>query len=295
MIFIIDIVPLNNQNIETFEKFLVKQNNYKKANILPYGAKYKDIPCGAILGELGQKNGEKFCKISSFFVLPFFRRKGVGTELLNTIKNRVIEFGIKKILVNAITSQEKIEQLEKFLLKRGFSKPKLLTEVYLFDPKALLKENKLIQRILDGNFELPEKIKILSKNNVSKGLLDKVKNRVGIDYPESLSPFANEFDLDNEFTKFAVFDNKEIVAWLTAFKAPQNSILYRSFFVKEDFRKTALGYILFNSVVKLHAEKYVDKKILYAVAVGNVRTQKLFSLYFKNLYNSKLYEFEMTS
>lgn len=293
VIFIITVESLNASNIDLYEQFLIDRMSFKEEDILAYGARYENIPCGAIFARLKQKPDGIECEITSFFVLPFFRKKGVGSELLNALQNKLKQLNIKKIKVNAITSEKNIELLEEFLIKRGFSKAKLLTEVYLFDPKVLINENKLIKSILNSDFELPEKVELLPKNEVKQELLEKVRNKEGIDYPDVLSPFANEFNLDDEFTQFAVFDDKEIVGWMTALRTPGNSILYRSLFVREDYRKSALGYFIFNSIIKLHIGQYIDKKFLYAVAIDNIRTKKLFSLYLGNLYDSKKYEFEI--
>lgn len=293
MIFIITVESLNDSNINVYEQFLIDRMNLQNEEVLAYGAKYENVPCGAILARIKQNCGVKECEVTSFFVLTLFRRKGVGTELLNAIKNKLKELNIKETKVNAVTSKKNIELLENFLTKRGFSKAKLLTEVYLFDPKVFKKENKLIQSILNSDFELPEKVELLPKNKVRKELLEKVRKKEGIDYPDVLSPFANEFNLDDECTQFAVYDDKEIVGWLTALRTPENAILYRSFFVREDYRKSALGYFIFNSIIKLYPEKYMDKKFLYALPLDNVRIQKFTFFYFKDLYESKKYEFEI--
>lgn len=295
VVFIINIELLKNSNINLYDSFIIDRMTFQSEEVLAYGAKYENIPCGAIFARLKQGATETECKITSFFVLKLFRRKGIGTALLNAMKNKLKELNIKKIKVNAITSKKNIELLENFLTKRGFSEAKLLTEVYLFDPKVLVKENKLVQSILNSDFELPEKVELLQKNEVKNELLEKVKNKEGIKYPDVLSPFANEFNLVDECTQFAVFDEKEVVGWMTALRAPGNSILYRSIFVREDYRKSALGYFIFNSTMKLHVKKYIDKKILYAVDIDNARAKKLFSFCLKSLYDSKNYEFEIES
>ena len=292
-IFIITIKKLNNDNIDFYKKFLIAPGIGNMDSVIAYGAEYFDTQCGAIFARLKREPDGIECEVTSFFVLPFFRKKGVGSGLLNALQNKLKQLNIKKIKVNAITSEKNIELLEEFLIKRGFSKARLLTEVYMFDPKVLINENKLIKSILNSDFELPEKIEFLPKNEVREELLEKVRNKEGIDYPDVLSPFANEFNLDDECTQFAVFDDKEIVGWMTALRTPENSILYRSLFVREDYRKSALGYFIFNSIIKLHTERYVDKKILYAIDLDNVKAHKLFYLYFKDLYESKKYEFEI--
>ena len=293
MILIIKVEAINEANLSSYKDLIINRVEFEKGDTLVYGAKYGDIPCGAILVQLKGEDEKLECEITSFFVLEFFRKKGAGTKLLTAIKNKLKQLNVKKIRVNAVTAKKNIDLLESFLLKRGFSKAKLLTEVYLFDPKVQEKKNKFIQTILNSNLNLPDKIEILTKEKVQKELLEKVKNKDGIDYPENLSPFANEYNLEDKLTQFAIYDNKEIVGWLTALKTSGNSILYRSLFVKEEYRNLALGYYLFNSAIKLHGEKCFDRYALYAVELENVNAQKFCSRYFKDFYESKKYEFEI--
>lgn len=286
----INIEPLNQSNIEVYQHYLKQIMTESESNIIAFGAKFNKLPCGAIFAKI---NDSHECQIHSFFVLPLFRKKGAGTALLNVLKAELKELNIKKVSIQGVTSQEKIDLLEAFLIKRGFSKAELLTFVYTIDPKLLLKNNRFVQRIVASATKVPDKIKIFSKNEINKELLQKLKENEDIDYPKGLSPFANEFDLADECTQFAVFDNKEIVGWLTALRAPGNAILYRSFYVKHDFRKTALGYFLFNEAIREHVRHHFDKKVLFAVDINNIRAQHLFKAYFKDLYDNPKFEFKM--
>ena len=295
VIIIVTIEEIDYTNSEVYQKFLIdKKSKIGSKNVFACGARCNNIPCGAILASLVQcSNTKQEVKISSFFVLPFFRKKGVGSLLLNSLIYKIDNLGIQKIKVIAITSEKNIYLLEHFLLKRGFSKAKLLSIVYLFEPKLLFKENEFIQRISMSSLKLPEKIKFLQEDDISLDLIKKVKNKDGIDYPDVLSPFANEFELEREYIEFAVYDDKEIVGWITALKAEVNAILYRTFFIREDFRKQGLGCFLFNDCVKKHVEKYIEKRGMFAVDLKNTNARKLFSLYFKGLCIETRYEFEI--
>ncbi len=284
----VNVEPLNHSNIERYQHCLKQIMTESESNIIAFGAKFNKLPCGAIFAKINPFNE---CQINSLFVLPLFRKKGAGTALLNALEAKLKELNIKKISLQGVTSQEKIDLLESFLIKRGFSKAEVLTFVYVIDTKQFFENNRFAQRIVASATKVPDKIKIFSKNEINKELLQKLKEN--IDYPKGLSPFANEFDLDDECTQFAVFDNKEIVGWLTGLRAPSNAILYRSFYVKNDFRKTALGYFLFNEAIRIHVNNHIDKKILFAVAKTNTRGQRLFKAYFKDLYKNPKFEFKM--
>lgn len=294
MITIITVEEWDPQNDEVYKPFLVDRINNKHGDFVAYGAKCGNIPCGAIYARLKKHDGSASLEanVTSLFVAPFFREKGAGTALLNALKHRMNELNVDTIRINAITSQENIDILENFLQKRGFSPVKLLTEVYLFEPKILLEKNKIVKLAAQCKFKLPFKISFLPKNLVKPELLEKIKNKEDFDYPDELSPFANEFDLDDECTKFAVFDDREIIGWMTAFRANEDAILYRSLFVREDYRQKALGFAILSECIKNHAKKYTDKIALYAVALDNLKARRLFSACFKDYYKSKKYEFE---
>lgn len=294
MITIITVEEWNPRDEGIYRPFLVDKINNEHGNFVAYGAKCGNIPCGAIYARLTKPDeaGSLEATVTSFFVAPFFREKGAGTALLDALKRRMNELNAGTIRINAITSQGNIDMMDKFLQKRGFSPVKLLTEVYLFEPKVLLEKNKIVKMASQCTFKLPPKISFLPKNQVKPELLERVKNKEDFDYPDVLSPFANEFDLDDECTRFAVFDDREIVGWMTVFSVNEGAILYRSLFVREDYRQKALGFAILGECIKNHAKKYTDKIALYAVSLDNLQAKKLFSACFKDYYKSKKYEFE---
>ncbi len=287
-IFIINVEELNPSNVEAYRHCLKEELPENCQDIIAFGARLNKFACGAIFAQI--KSFEECC-IKSFFVLPLFRRRGAGTALFNALNAKLQQLGIKKVTVQAITSKENIDLLNDFLTKRGFFEAEFLTVVYTFNPKKIVANNSFVRRIASSASKWPKNVSICPKSQVNGVLLDNLKKRENIDYPSVLSPFANEFDLIDECTQFAIFNDEEIIGWITGLQAPGNRILYRSLFAREDFRKSALGYFLFNEAIQAHVKKHLNKKILFAVDVKNIRTQKFFSSYLKNLYDSKKFEF----
>lgn len=290
MIFIISVEALNPSNFEAYKHCLKEDFPKNDQSIIAFGARFNKFACGAIFAQL---KGNEECCIKSFFVLPLFRRRGAGTALLKALNEKLKQLGIKKVTVQAITSKENIDLLNDFLTKRGFLEAEILTVVYTFGPKKIVENSSFARQIASTHSKWPKNVAISPQNQVSEVFLQELKQRENIDYPSVLSPFANEFDLIDECTQFAIFDEKEIVGWITGLKAPGNMILYRSLFVLEDFRKSALGYFLFNEAIRTHVKNYPDKKIIFAVDMNNTRTQKFFASYFKDLYESKKFEFQI--
>ncbi len=277
----------------TFDKFfdLMVKND---GTTLAFGVNYNLEPCGLIVAEQSPNNKATW-EIKSLFVKKQFRRNGAATALLHALFNELKLRNCKNINFITVTSQISIDEFSKLLIPMGFSPLKKLTAVYRFNAKELLANSKFIKIASAGLFTLPENIHIISMDKVAPKALKELKKQSGTSYPDSLSPFANEHNLERNLTYFAVTDENEIVGWLTAFSAPGNIILYRSLFVFEKYRKSAVGFHLFNAAVKNHSENHLDKSCLFAIACENYDVERFISLYFKGTdYAHKKYEFKTT-
>ena len=256
-------------------------------DVIAIGALETESPCGAVFARVS----EDVVLVKSLFVLPLFRRKGVASALIDELKSKAKEIGMNRLKVSAVTAKNNVDLLDKFLTKKGFPQVEILARVYKVDPAKALKKSKWIERLINSDFELPDKVAILVKDEVDKGLLDKLKQKDEIKYPDNLSPFKNEFNLQEEFPIFAVFDNKKIVGWFTNFKTNDDKILYRSFFVDEPYRKSKLGLIMFAKIIKHHFCNYMDQKVLFAVALDDVSIMNFYLSFFNNSCDSIKYEF----
>lgn len=275
-------------NANFYKNFIL--NNTISNHTLAFGAKVSDLPCGIILSQKNKSEKDQW-DIKVFFISQFFRGQGIGSALIKTLIKSLKEKNCKKIVFQAVTSKNSIDELGRFLHHYGFSKPEILTEIYRFNPEVLFENNSFIQSACTSILSCPENVKIISIKEIDTYLLDKIKNNKNLDFPDNLSPFANEHDLSNTNTFFAITDQNEIVGWITGLSAPGDIILYRSFFVREDYRNSALGFFIINKAIKNHFKHYKNKEALCAIAVDNEKTLKFLSLYFKNLYRHKKYEF----
>lgn len=277
----------------TFNKFfelMIKTDGTS----LALGANYNSEPCGLIVAKQN-KNDDTNWEIKSLFVKKQFRRKGVATTLVKEFLQKLKLKKCKTITFTTVTSQKSIDEFSSLLVPMGFSPLNKLTSVYKFNAKELLATSKIIKVASSGLFRLPKNIHIVSMDKICPKTLESLKEKRGIDYPDGLSPFANEHSLKIDSSFFAITDENEIVGWLTAFSAPGNIILYRSHFVKEEYRRHAVGFFLFNEAVKNHAENNLGKACLFAIACENHYSERFVSLYFKGAkYEHKKYEFTTT-
>ena len=274
---------------KNFFELMVKSDG----TTLAFGASYNSEPCGLIVAEQNNKHKNTW-DIKSLFVKKEFRRKGAGTALVKTLLNELKLKKCETVVFKTVTSQSSIDQFSSLLVPMGFSPLKKITNIYRFNSKEL-EHSTFVKVAASGLFSLPKNVRIVSMDKIDSKILSDLKEKQNIDYPDQLSPFANEHHLEMGSSYFAVTDKNEIVGWLTAFSSAGNIILYRSFFVKEEYRKTAVGFFLFNAVVKNHAANYLDKSCLFAIACDNHDAERFVLLYFKGAtYDHKKYEFETT-
>lgn len=181
--------------------------------------------------------------------------------------------------------------MKNFLSKRGFENPETLTNVYRFF-KDILQSNFARACLISKN---PfDNIDFVPIQNLSKKMLEDLKNNEDITYPKILSLFANENNLKHVNSLVAIENNENVVGWISGLLAPGNMILYRSFFVNEEHRKNALGLALLNEALKIHLTKFINLEGICAVSVDNHKVKKFVSIYFKNNFKHVKHEYEMT-
>jgi GNAT superfamily N-acetyltransferase len=261
------------------QKYLLQPEN--KPDLLKLGAYVGEAPAGLIFAErTGTKDFPNNWRIINFYVDEKFRRQGVGTALITRLKEELKSCNCEEVSFGLVTSQTSVAQLEALLTKHGFCEFELLTNVYKFKPCVINQQSPFVKRAFASTQKFNDKVSILLKNQLDMALLRTVELKEGIDYPDILSPFKNEFNLEEAFHFFAVSPIDGIVGWgTTFFRHNGHIILYRSFFVKEEYRHEGVGVGIFNHCLKYHIENYYDWYFVFAVAEDNPRTDKLLRRY----------------
>lgn len=263
-------------------------------NSLWLGASINEIPCGALMADTTNKN-IGLCCVDFLFVHPQVRRMGIATKLLDTLIEKAQKLKCNKVIARFVKDMKTINEVSHFFKTHKFSPLGIEACIWNITPKHL-RESGRIKEFANRKIIIPKNIKIYSSDQVDKNLLSSLKEKIDIDYPRVLSPFPenDKFKLKNINTFFAVHNSNEIVGWVVGLDASGKAIHYRSLFVKEKYRKLALGYILVNIVMKNQVEKYLDRSMLFAIATNNKNMFKFSSLYFKGINKRVSYEFSFT-
>ena len=280
-------------DMDLFKNFMNKYLPLSDDSLL-LGASINEIPCGALMADTKNKNIGT-CNVDFLFVHPTVRRMGIATKLLDAIIEEAKKLKCKKVVAGSIRNMKRIYEVRPFFKNYGFDPVEIEANVYTITPKYFHKSDK-IKEIASRKTIIPKNIKIYSSDQVDKNLLASLKEKRDIDYKKIYDPFPenDKFKLKHINTFFAVHNFDEIVGWIVGLDAFGKSIHYKTIFVKEKYRKLALGYTLKNICVKNHMEKYPDRSVLFATATDNELALKFFSLYYKGIKRNISYEFNFT-
>ena len=283
------IEKVSNSNREIYHNLLL--STVIDESTISYGAKVNDgFATGVLLAKKDNLEAKRW-NIKVFFVSSFFRNSGIGTKLLNKLISDLKDKNCNKICLNVVTSENTFGILKDFLSKRGFENPKALTTVYRFNPEEILKSN-IVKACLNSKNPF-DNIDFIPIQKVPKSILEKLKSDEDVSYPKGLSLFANENNLDHINSLVAIENNEKVLGWISGLLSSGNLVLYRSFYINEDRRKTALGLALFNEAMKVQLTKLRHTEGICAVSVDNPRVEKFISLYFKNNFKHVKHEYEM--
>lgn len=119
---------------------------------LAVGAWHGDEPVGLVLADRPtEEQREDFApKVQSLYVVPEFRRRGVGTGLMATMEELLAELGHPEVHATYMTGKRSVEAVETILEKRGWTPPETRTVTLRFTPEQAL------QTRWFGKVDLPE-------------------------------------------------------------------------------------------------------------------------------------------
>lgn len=256
------------------------------------GATINNIPCGVLLARKDYEDIDNTYIIESLLVDGPFRRQGVATKLLNEFIKLCKKNNYKNIIFNSIASHQDIEQFNLFLKNYGFKALKIVSKVYIFYDPDSVRNSPFIKNVLNSHLVPNKEIEILPLSEVPLQLLENTKKQINIDYPDyyALFPIDHCKSLEQINTFVAVANRKDIVGWLCGLKTSPSTIFYKTFFVKKEYQKFAIGIYLLNSCIKNHDKKYPNFSSMCVINLKNSNADKINNIYFKDVKRQVFYE-----
>jgi GNAT superfamily N-acetyltransferase len=271
--------------------------NCDRDNIIAIGAYDQDgTPCGLILAFTSiDQNKEKNSAwyLASIFVKENLRRSGIGRSLWNELKKTLEGHGCETIQFQTVMKEERLEEFIPYCVAMGFPEPDRIAKIFGFNNDAI-ERSPFIRGTLAEAFQPDPRFRYISFDLLTQEQRRELEANEGGWYPEFVSPLIGKEQANKKCTTFAVDNERDKIAgWITALNVNNNTrILYRSFFTREEYRDTQVGFFIFTEAVKNHLKYYRDRGGLSSIPTDNERAMRFSTLFFRNAYDHISYELE---
>lgn len=264
-------------------------------NIIAVGASDEEgRPCGLMLaltvfGPEGKKSED--WHLASVFVKEDVRRRGIGRRLWDEMKKELTVRGCRKIGIQTVTREERLAEIVPYFTAIGFDEPREIAKIFAFNNKTIEK-SPFIRGTLADAFPPDPRFRYIPFDLLSQEQQAELSKNESSWYPAFVSPFIGKEQMNEKCTTFAVDNgNEKIAGWITALDVNDNTrILYRSFFTREEYRDTPVGFFIFTEAVKNHLKHYRDRGGLSSIPMDNDRAMRFSTLFFRDAYDHISYE-----
>lgn len=269
--------------------------NCDKPNIIAAGAADEEgKPCGLALALSSYEPEGKISDswfLASILVKENYRRRGIGRNLWNELKKELEARGCKQLHYQAVLREERLAELIPWSVSMGFDEPKKIAQIFAFD-NSTIERSPFIRGTLADAFRPDPRFRYISFDSLTPDQQVELSENKGGWYPSFVSPFIGKEYMNQKCTTFAVDnENNKIAGWITALDVNDNTrILYRSFFTREEYRDTPVGFFIFIEAVKNHLKYYRERGGLSSIPTDNERAMRFSTLFFRDAYDHISYE-----
>jgi GNAT superfamily N-acetyltransferase len=203
------------------------------------GASFLGQPAGIAVGAV---NGAS-AGLTDLYVLPAYRRGGIGGALLAGLEETVIQAGAEQIGV-VYRPNEQTPDFESILAKRGWQPP-ILSHIVFWTTRDLDALN--LDWVQQYRFELP--YQVVSWPEVTEADLRAIA-KLGEEgrYPPALSPFARPREAWDGETSFVLRHEGDVAGWVCSVREAPLQLLIDILFVYPPRQR--LGKMLIGEVTR---------------------------------------------
>jgi len=208
---------------------------------IAYGAvAFGSVPVGLVLA-IAETEEAGSVKILSIYVVPKFRRCGIGRELLHRLEKTLTEQGMRQIYCRFGAEEDGDASLSRLVSRGGWEAPRPGYKLYRVDLEKLLSGNRLLRKIkTPRGFTLTRLTDMTCKDkeNFKASLSEEEqKEWVGFD------PFRPGISYEPE-TSLVLRDAEGIAGWVITEQTEPGSLAYPVLYVRPKYRKTRLAFVL---------------------------------------------------
>ncbi|MGD1703385.1 GNAT family N-acetyltransferase [Dapis sp. BLCC M229] len=271
-----NLISQNRENYQrlTYPRYRPLLDNLQDSRYIAISAEDDQEILGLAIGEVDYK--QNIGEVLSLFVIPEYRRQGIGNELLIALETEIRGKNCQQIDLIFIPNKTVIA-LEKILQKNGWSEPKARMLIALGDPKTMRNVTWLnLDQKLPLGYEIFPWRKLTSKERKTIQELQKKSPW----YPDILSPFTDE-DIIEPINSLGLRYNHEVVGWMITHRISKNTIRYTKLFVKEELQSIGRGIALLGRAIKLQINHPEINQCSFTVQIENEKMVKFTERRFK--------------
>jgi GNAT superfamily N-acetyltransferase len=229
--------------------------------------------------------------LCSIFVTETARGQGIGKKLWETLAAELSSKGVQKITFQSVLREGPEEALAGFFESAGFQKPERIAKIFSYSGEGALR-SPFVKACTEGSFRDGGRFEMVSPKELSEETIAEMQKNEGNWYPEFVSPFIGWDHISAECTVFAVDRaSRKAAAWVTALDVNSGAyILFRTFFTREEFKDTTIGFYTFSEAVRKYYAFCPEKKILASIPMDNERSMRFNELFFQGVHDHVSYE-----
>lgn len=230
---VLDHLSVLNYKHLTYPWFQERLDQLSTSNItnIAIGVEFQGKPVGLVLAEY-QKNQNQ-ANILSLVVDPQYRRQGLGTALLIQIEELLRKFCCQQL--NLIYKLHLMTSILENMLKQQNWTPGSFYSLQCLTNRETMKQAPFLHR-----YTIPQKFTIFPWVELTAKERTKIEQRDNkLNYPDELSPFR-EGKIE-AISSLGVRYQEEVIAWSIFYRMLPNCVVYKSLFVKPEFRSSSLG------------------------------------------------------
>jgi GNAT superfamily N-acetyltransferase len=258
-----NIIELDNITAQAYKPLTLGPYQYNldrfaenEKQVLAVGLNFLGSPVG--LG-IALRNPDQNTMLLSLFVQENFRGRGYAGKMLSRLEEMGSQNGSKVMIAGFNTTNPCVEQFKRVLIKCGYSEPAVTSTIYRHSSLGLSEE----ELPWFFKYELPaDPDGLFFWKDATTSEKEKLKNASWL--PAGLSPFIDEHLIEN-LNSLAVRVNGEIVGWIIAHRLRSDTILYRSLYMREDFRNTGIAALMLLKSIKLQYQQGIPQYMLTIV------------------------------
>jgi GNAT superfamily N-acetyltransferase len=271
-------------------------------NVIAVGASEEGKPLGLILAcrrgktdtqnhDPSQGHGLAQWYLCSIFIKEDHRAQGIGKKLWEAFVEALASRGARKISFQSVLREETEKSLVGFFAAVGFEKPKRIAKIFSYSGEKTL-ESSFVKACSQETIQAEGRFRMVSPKEISEEALCDMRENEGDWYPGFVSPFIGWNQLNHECTVFAIDSvSGKTAAWITALDVNNGAyLLYRTFFTREEFRNTSIGFYIFSEAIRRFYTCCPEKKALASIPMDNEKSMRFNELFFQGAHDHISYE-----